>query len=97
MRKKSLKSLSNVAPKTLATLLVVMALNSCDGTTDHKMSQMTASEREDYEMYGFVPDDIQKSKSADNKTLLFAIGSLALTAIGIGIAVQGTDQNNKQR
>ena len=74
MIKKTSKRLPNVAPKTLAAILLALSLTSCDEPSERKMAYMSPSEREDFEMYGITPNDVKNTKSNNDIWTFFGIG-----------------------
>lgn len=94
---KKLANLANLAPKTLATILLAINLSSCE-PVDRQMAYMTPSERDDYEAHGILPKDIEKSKTDEAKTIKFGLAMLGAIAAGIALsATLSSKSNNKNK
>ena len=91
MKQKTLRSLTNIAPKALATLFMALSVASCEEQMDNsKMAYITAAEREDYQAYGHIPEGATKNKALG--------GLIFLGVVGTVLAIHfGTNDNNKKR
>lgn len=79
----------------IASFLIGCALvaTSCGEPKERQMAYMTPAERDDYESYGFLPDDIEESNSSDT---YFVLAGVLLLAIAIG-ATKIEDAVKKRR
>ena len=89
MKQKTLRSLTNIAPKALATLFIALSVASCEEQMDNsKMAYITAAEHEDYEAYGHIPEGTTKNK---------ALGGLIFLGIAGTVLAIHSATNNKKR
>ncbi len=94
MNKKISKRFPNVAPKTLATILMALSLTGCKESSDRQMGYMSPSEREDYEMYGITPNDVKDSKSNNDIWTFLGFGAGLLVTYG---AINALIDNSKKK
>ena len=82
----------------IASFLIgcTLVATSCGEPKERQMAYMTPAERDDYESYGFLPDDIEESDSSDTYVLAGVLLLAMATGVGIG-ATKIEDAVKKRR